>query len=93
MTEKVRLFGADWCGDCIRAKRFLEEMEVPYEWFDIDADPEAAEFVLRANGGVQTVPTVVLPDGSLLAEPSNEELAVRLDLGGPGDGTRGRDDA
>jgi mycoredoxin len=51
----------------------IEMMEV-----DIEQDPAAAEFVMSVNGGYQTVPTVVFPDGSALTNPSAAVVKERL---------------
>ncbi len=40
--DTIRIYGADWCGDCLRAKRVLARTGAEYEWIDVDADPEAA---------------------------------------------------
>jgi len=55
-------------------------MRVPYEWIDIDEDEAGAELVREKNGGKQIIPTIVFSDGSFLVEPSNDELARKLDL-------------
>ena len=80
MTEKLTVYGAPWCPDCRRSKQFLGEMRVPYDWVDIDQNPEAAEFVREKNDGKQIIPTIVFSDGSFLAEPGNDELARKLGL-------------
>ena len=36
---------------------------------DIENDPQAAAFVESVNGGNQTVPTVVFPDGTAVTNP------------------------
>jgi len=76
----ITVYGADWCPDCRRAKRFLGEQRVPYEWIDLDAHPEAKAIVEERNRGAAVIPTIVFPDGSHLAEPTNEELADKLGL-------------
>lgn len=79
MTQHIILvFGADWCGDCRRAKHFLEENDIPYSWFNTDTDPEAEKFVREKNNGKRIIPTIVFEDGSILVEPSNEQLAEKL---------------
>jgi thioredoxin reductase (NADPH) len=78
--ERIKVYGAPWCPDCRRAKQFLGEQRVPYDWIDIDEDPQAAAFVREKNNGKQIIPTIVFPDGSFLAEPSNAELAAKLGL-------------
>jgi mycoredoxin len=68
-----------WCGYCVRLKRALEREGIAFDEVDIESDAEAAEFVMSANGGNATVPTVVLPDGRVLTNPPLPELlsAVR----------------
>lgn len=81
MTEQqIRVFGAPWCPDCKRAKQFLNEQRVPYEWLDIDQDEQARMHVQQVNGGKQIIPTIEFPDGTVLVEPSNAELADVLGI-------------
>lgn len=76
----IKVYGAPWCPDCRRAKQFLGEQRVAYDWIDIDQDQTAASIVREANGGKQIIPTIVFSDGSFLAEPSNDRLAAKLGL-------------
>ena len=80
-TPKMTVYGAPWCPDCKRAKQFLGEQRVPYDWIDIDLDEEARDYVQRVNDGKQIIPTIVFEDGSILVEPTNSELALKLDIG------------
>jgi len=81
MTEtNIIIYGADWCGDCRRAKKFLNTQNIPYTWIDTDDNPEAESFVKQKNNGNRVIPTIIFPDGSFLAEPSNEELAEKLGI-------------
>lgn len=77
---EIKVYGAPWCPDCRRAKQFLGEQRLEYDWIDIDKDAAAAGFVREKNAGKQIIPTVVFPDGTFLVEPSNDELAVKLGL-------------
>ena len=78
--DQLKVIGASWCPDCRRAKAFLNEQRVPYEWVDLEEQPDAIETVERLNGGSRTIPTLVFPDGSHLAEPANDEIAEKLGL-------------
>jgi glutaredoxin len=78
--ETLKVYGADWCRDCRRTKRFLVEQRVPFEWIDIERNPGEIVEVERRGGGMRVIPTVVFPDGSHLLEPTNEVLAQRLGL-------------
>ena len=72
--DVVTVYGADWCGDCRRAKRYLEATRTPFRWVDLEADPAAQALVDAA--GYRSIPVVVTPDGQVLVEPSDDELAV-----------------
>ena len=67
-----------WCGDCVRLKRQLTELDIPYTEVNIEQAPDAEEFVLAVNSGNRMVPTVVFPDGSTAAEPSGADVQARL---------------
>jgi thioredoxin reductase (NADPH) len=78
--DAIRLYGATWCPDCRRSKRFLGEQRTPFVWFDLDDRPDLLQVVERYNDGKHIIPTIVFPDGSHLSEPTNEELAEKLGL-------------
>lgn len=80
MSAEITVFGAHWCPDCQRTKKFLGEQRIAYEWVDIEAHPDGERQVLEKNGGKRIIPTLVFPDGSILVEPSNAELARKLGL-------------
>ena len=79
-SPQIRMFGAPWCPDCQRAKQFLSEQRIAYEWNDIDQDERARAYVQQVNDGKQIIPTIVFDDGSILVEPSNAELAAKLGI-------------
>ncbi len=74
------VYGTTWCPDCRRAKQFLGEMRIPYRWVDVDKNPQAIDYVLKMNEGRRIIPTILFPDGTVLVEPSNAELAEHLGL-------------
>ncbi len=78
--KMVRLYGTAWCYSSRKAKKILEENQVPYEYFDIDYDQEARSYVESVNHGNRSVPTILFPDGSLLVEPSTDELCKKLGI-------------
>jgi len=78
--SSVMVYGATWCPDCKRAKQFLGEQRIQYNNIDIDEDPKSVEFVEKVNGGKRMIPTIVFPDGQILVEPSNAQLAQKLGL-------------
>jgi thioredoxin reductase (NADPH) len=79
-TKQITVYSTVWCPDCKRAKKFFGEQRVPYVNIDIEQNPEAMAYVEKVNHGMHIIPTIVFPDGSILAEPSNAELAKKLGL-------------
>ena len=80
MNDKLKMYGAPWCPDCRRAKEFLGELRVKYDWINVDHDPEGLKHVEQINNGKQIIPTILFPDGSILVEPTNAELAEKLGI-------------
>ena len=76
--DTIKVYGADWCGDCIRAKRVLERTGAAYEWIDVDVQAGAAEEAVEAARGRKNIPVIVFPDGDVLVEPSDRELEDAL---------------
>ena len=54
---KIRMYSSPWCGDCWRAKRFLDSRGVEYEQINIAQNPEAVDLIIEKNGGKRKVPT------------------------------------
>jgi glutaredoxin len=79
MMPGIVIYGTHWCGDCVRAKRLLDEYQLEYTFLDLDTQPELAEIVISYNeqlglGPKRRIPIIVIGD-TVLSEPSNEELA------------------
>ncbi|MBI4497351.1 MAG: NrdH-redoxin [Chloroflexi bacterium] len=81
MTTKgqIVVYGTTWCPDCTRSKRLLDRRQTPYSWVNIEEDPQAVALVVQLNRGMRIVPTIVFPDGTVLAEPSDRVLAGKLE--------------
>lgn len=79
-VDQITLYGADWCPDCRRAKQFFGEHRIPYVNIDIEAHPETESTIKALNNGMRIIPTIIFPDGTVLAEPSNAELADQLGI-------------
>ncbi len=48
--DQIVFYGADWCGDCRRSKRLLEELNVEYTLIDTEKTEGAAQKVMEING-------------------------------------------
>jgi thioredoxin reductase (NADPH) len=76
----LTVYGAPWCPDSRRTKRFLGEARVDFEWVDVTQDSEAATFVRRQSSGKLLTPTVVLGNGLVLVSPTLPDLATKLGI-------------
>ena len=72
------MFSTPWCGYCRRLKTALDCEGIAYTEVDIERHPAGADYVMSVNGGNQTVPTVMFPDGSAATNPSMAEVRLRL---------------
>ncbi len=73
IPDVVTVYGADWCGDCRRAKRYLEAAGIPYRYVDLERDPGAQQLV--DDAGIRAIPVIVTPAGRVLIDPGLDELA------------------
>jgi mycoredoxin len=75
---QIVMYTTPWCGDCRQAKRIFVALGVSYHEIDLQQHPEAAQRVREINHGMQSVPTIVFPDGTVLVEPGARELEAKL---------------
>ena len=73
------MYGAEWCGDCRRSKRFLDSNNVKYNYIDVEADVSASDKVIEINGGQRSIPVIIFSDGTHLTEPSDIALKEKLE--------------
>lgn len=80
-TTAIEVYGADWCGDCKRAKDALNRCGAAYIWHDIEHEEGAADRAV-AISGQQHIPVVLYPDGTFQVEPAATAIRTKLtDLG------------
>jgi len=56
-TQAITINTTAWCGDCRRAKLFLNERCIEFREINIDELPDAEELVIKKNNGRRKVPT------------------------------------
>ena len=78
MSQRVTMYTTQWCGFCRRLKSQLAREGIEVAEVDIERDPAAADYVMSVNGGNQTVPTIVFPNGTALTNPSAAQVRERL---------------
>lgn len=76
--SEITMYGAEWCTDCRRSKKFLDTNKVKYNYVDVEADESASAKVIEINGGMRSIPVIIFPDGTHLTEPSDAALKEKL---------------
>jgi mycoredoxin len=74
----VTMYTTTWCGYCVRLKSGLLREGIGFTEVNIEDDPAAADLVMQVNGGNRTVPTVLLPDGTALTNPTVDRIKAEL---------------
>ena len=64
----IKMYGADWCSDCIIAKEFLKAKGIKFEYIVITNNEEAINFIKKVNKGKRIIPTLDI-DGKIYANP------------------------
>ena len=62
MASDIQVYGADWCGLTRGLREYLMNSRIDYDYFDVDRDDEAEQFVLAMNGGRRRFPLVVVEE-------------------------------
>jgi mycoredoxin len=77
-NTNIDVYGADWCGDCKRAKAALDRFGLAYNWHDIEHE-DGAEAKAVEISGQKHIPVVLFSDGSFQVEPSATDLKTKLE--------------
>ena len=64
----IKVYGADWCSDCVTAKRFLDSRGINFEYIDITDNQQAILIVEKINNGRRVIPTLIV-DGVNFTNP------------------------
>ncbi len=78
------LIGSPALSGTVRLQGFLTRNGHPYHVLDPATDPEADMLVARYAPGPQDLPLVACPDGTVLRNPNEAELAYQLGMVGNG---------
>src|SRR5439155_4267263 len=78
MGSDIQVYGTDWCGLTFGVREYLTNSRLAYDYYDIDRDPRAQEFVLAMNEGRRRLPMVVVQE-RIITNPTVAELQRVLD--------------
>ena len=69
----IKIYGADWCSDCVNAKSFLHSKGLDFEYIVITKNNSAIEFLEKVNKGKRTIPVIVI-NGKTYINPGIKQL-------------------
>lgn len=78
--DGIRVAGTLWSPSSHRAKDFISRNRIPYQWLDIEVDSEAKALVDEVHKEQRGLPVVFMPDGQVLVNPSNTDLAQAIGM-------------
>lgn len=76
-TDRITMYGAQWCGDCRRSQHLLAALEIDYDYVDLETAAGGADAALAISGRTQ-IPVIAFPDGTHVVEPSDSLLHAKL---------------
>ncbi len=77
--NEIIFYGADWCPDCQRAKKYLKENNIEFNFVDVDLNSDATKLVETINKGKRIIPTLII-NGKSYTNPDNAALAAALGI-------------
>lgn len=81
--EGIRVAGTLWSRASHEVKDFLARNRIPYQWLDVDRDPDARTLlgtVIGEEDPRPSLPIVFFPDGASLVRPERRALAEKVGL-------------
>lgn len=82
MKKEIIMYGADWCGDCLRSKKILAESNTEYTFLDVEDEKmgeEYSQIVIDLNDGKRRIPTFIIDDEQY-TNPSAAQLAELINF-------------
>jgi len=77
MTQ-IKMYGTPTCGDCVVAKQVFNEKNIDFDFINISDSKEDTKKAIELNNGIRRIPVIVFEDGSILVEPSRDELLLKI---------------
>lgn len=77
MSAEIVVYGKQECADTLRTRALLRDVGAEYTFVDVEASAEDAARAAEIGDSTK-VPVVVLPDGAVLVEPSDDEVRAHL---------------
>ncbi|MGB5635801.1 MAG: FAD-dependent oxidoreductase [Waterburya sp.] len=79
--EGIRVVGDRWSPCSHNVKEFLASNQIPYQWLDVETEPEATKLIdYVSKGNKPKLPLLLFSNGDRLEQPSNLEVAEKIGL-------------
>jgi thioredoxin reductase (NADPH) len=78
--EGIRVIGHRWSTQAHALKDFLARNQLPYQWLDVESEPAALQYLEAAGADPASLPVVIFPDGTHLAQPAVSRVAEKVGL-------------
>jgi len=80
-TASVTVYSTTWCGFCHQAKKYFDSIGVKYSDVDVEADPKAAEEMVKKTGQMG-VPVIEIGDTTIVGfdRPKVDQALKTADL-------------
>ncbi len=78
--EGIRIAGTLWSPQSHKIKDFLARNRIPYQWLDLEVDPQTQALVESSVEGDNRLPVLFFPDGSTMIQPDFRTLAEKVGL-------------
>ena len=76
-SQRITMYGAQWCGDCRRSKKLLDTLGVDYDYVDLESVEDGADRA-KAISGLSKIPVIAFPDNTHVVEPTDAALHAKL---------------
>ncbi|MEM8828034.1 MAG: FAD-dependent oxidoreductase [Cyanobacteria bacterium P01_G01_bin.19] len=79
--EGIRVIGDRWSPCSHNVKDFLARNQIPYQWMDVEVEPEANKLIdYVSKDSKPSLPLILFPNGDKLEQPTNLEVAEKIGL-------------
>ena len=73
---KIKIYGADWCPDCVNVKNFLTSKGIEFEYITITNNLKAIAYVEKINNGKRVIPTIEINEKTFSNPGINELMKI-----------------
>lgn len=75
--NQIVMYGSHWCAYTQRARRWMEQWQVPYRYVEVESTPGAEALIANWNEGRAVRPTIDI-GGAVFINPDQTTLEAEL---------------